>query len=281
MALAFFRIFAGLPFTGRVTGGMIRLPMAGLWMVSSFWLYQFALVCAAGAGLGLYLSAVSSKRPGRTIDFGIAFLLGALIGGRFVFVLIARDAFRAQWTDAFLLWNGGFDFAGAAAGGLLGLWVYARVRKTSFRDAASEITPLAGALAVSVWLGCWLSGIAYGPVSSAAGGLPAADAFGAIAWRFPLQAIGAAGGSVFLWLGRFLRKKYAHCFAPGMDLGLVLAGNAALAFGLFFLRADFSPMWHNIRVEMWEAGAVFLMAVFLFVLAGVYGRSSSSGDTRD
>ena len=250
--------------------------MDSLWVGTSLWMYRFAFMLSIGVGVGLFWAASLSCHFARTVNQGIVFLFGALVGGRLGFVALAWAYFQGHLGEVFEFWRGGFAWFGALGGGLLALLVMTSLTNVSFWGALDDLIPFIGTLHVSVWLGCWLVGIAYGQQTSAWWGLPAVDEFGAVSLRVPLQGMGALGSAVFLGLALYYQHRYKLFAYEGIASSLMLAGDAALIFGLSFLRADFSRMWHNIRIDSWAAGVFFLLSALTFFSRILSGKRTSS-----
>ncbi|HET90097.1 MAG TPA: hypothetical protein ENN99_05055 [Chloroflexi bacterium] len=96
--------------------------------------------------------------------------LGGLIGVRAVYVAIHWRYYSDHVSQALALWNGGpapddargLAWHGALLGGLIALRLYCAVHRCSPGAILDVLTPGAVWLTICAWVGCLLSGCAYG-----------------------------------------------------------------------------------------------------------------------
>lgn len=249
--------------------------------------YAFSLILGMATTFGLAWVAVraaltgDSSRALRHINAGLWAGFGALLAGRLTFVVLQWAYFQDHLAQALQVFRGGLSWPGALAGGLLALLFYARMdRHTSgprtnaqprkvwrrFNTLADDLLPLAGTLAVAVWLGCWLDGTAYGPLASdfspplSALGLPARDEWGQIDIRLPVQLAGALVTLGLLWGLERYRKTRRSKYKSGTAAGLGLLGFSLEMFLLSNLRSDAGLFWAGLRADAWGALAFFLVS---------------------
>ena len=252
--------------------------------------YAFSLILGMATTFGLAWVAVraaltgDSSRALRQINAGLWAGFGALVAGRLTFVVLQWSYFQDHVAQAMQVFRGGLSWPGALAGGLLALSLYARItaqpRNTShphtafrrFNTLADDLLPLAGTLAVGVWLGCWLDGTAYGPLASGFTpplnvlGLPARDEWGQISIRIPVQLAGALVTLALLWILDRYRKARRSKYKPGAAASLGLLGFGLEMFLLSTLRSDPGLFWAGLRADAWAALA-FLLAGGIWRLA--------------
>ena len=125
--------------------------------------------------------------------------------------------------------------------------------------------PIFPPLAIAVWLGCWQSGCAYGPVvpETVFWGLASQDETGIILRRFPTQLFASLSLLVyFLWLESRLEKPAF----PGRKSCLAGLGISGVV-GLFsFFRADPALFLFGLRLESWASLAFFLFALIAWLI---------------
>jgi prolipoprotein diacylglyceryltransferase len=252
--------------------------------------YAFSLILGMATTFGLAWVAVraaltgDSSRALQQINAGLWAGFGALVAGRLTFVLLQWAYFKHHLAQSLQVFRGGLSWPGALAGGLLALSFYALItaqkRNTSrsptafqrFNTLADDLLPLAGTLAVSVWLGCWLDGTAYGPLASDFApplnilGLPARDEWGQISIRMPVQLAGALITLALLWTLDRYRKARRSKPNPGVTASLGLLGFGLEMFLLSMLRSDPGLFWAGLRADAWAALA-FLLAGGIWRLA--------------
>jgi phosphatidylglycerol:prolipoprotein diacylglycerol transferase len=193
------------------------------------------------------------------LDAGLAALGGGLLGGRVAYVAMSWPYFRQHLAEAPQIGLGGLSWVGAAMGGLLGLLVYARLRRQSPAELLDGLLPLATTVSIAAWLASWVEGGAYGPAVTAFWALPSRDEWGNLASRLPVQLLGALLTLVLLGLVDAIQARGKGANLPGRAAGLWMAGFALLMAGLSTLRADPAPVWAGVRLETWGAACLLVM----------------------
>jgi phosphatidylglycerol:prolipoprotein diacylglycerol transferase len=154
---------------------------------------------------------------------------------------------------------GGLSWPGALAGGLFALAIFAALNRLSPAPLADNLLPLLATLSTGAWLGCWLTGCAYGITSDAWWSLPSPDEWGVIANRWPVQIWGAM--LVISLVALLDRLALPARLKPGYRALLGLLGISLIQLGLTFLRGDPGLTWFGLRLEAWGALAYCLLAV--------------------
>jgi prolipoprotein diacylglyceryltransferase len=165
-------------------------------------------------------------------------------------------------NEIYRVWLGGFSWAGALAGGILVVVIFAFLTRQPIMPLADALLPLLVSLTVAGWLACWLTGCAYGPQVAAWWGVPAWDEWGMLSARFPTQLLGAISSLATLWLLDVNRNRLN---VPGQAANLGLLGLSLEFFALTYFRADPMPNYGGLRLDAW--GALFFAAFSLVVLA--------------
>ena len=127
-------------------------------------------------------------------------------------------------------------------------------------------------LAVTLWLGAWTEGVAYG-VSLPAGtwwALPSADVYGEAGLHAPVQLLAALALLVFIGVFEALTLKLKRAGLRGSLIWLVFS---LLMLAFTWLRADPSPLLLNLRMETWFA--ILFSGIFIFLSLGLYFASRS------
>jgi phosphatidylglycerol:prolipoprotein diacylglycerol transferase len=111
----------------------------GGWQFGPFALRWYALAYIVGLVLGWrYCLAVAKKpplvaRPVDIDDFLVWATLGVVVGGRLGYVLFYnREDYLAHPLEVLYLWRGGMSFHGGAAGVVLAIFLFCRLRNISF-----------------------------------------------------------------------------------------------------------------------------------------------------
>ncbi len=227
-------------------------------------LYAYPTLINLGLAAGLawlYFTAPAEARL-RRLDAGIAAIAGGLIGARLLYVIVNGEYYAAHIFEVFEIWRGGLAWPGAAFGGLLGVWLYAR-------RFGEPIYPVLDALALPIgwvgalaWAGCLASSCAYG-AEVAPGELPAwftliaPDIYGLIVPRWPTQAVGVLLSVLAIGLAWAMRGRGWPAGALGSySLSLI----ALIAFALGFTRGDPIPLVGGFRLDVIGSGLVLLAA---------------------
>lgn len=231
----------------------------------------FSLLLALAAVLGLaWITFDSSPRlRDASLNAAVLVLLAALIGGRAAYVAPNWPYFQNHLIEIPQVWLGGLAWPGALAGAILGVLVAARVSEFPVAVLADRLMPLLASLAVAVWLGCWVTGCAYG--QEADWGLPAKDEWGIWKSRLPLQLIGAVLTVASLWsVERFRQRK--KNLSSGLTASLGLGLLCLILLGASILRADPYPVYSGLRLETWAAIALLVISILSGFYAIIKGR---------
>ncbi len=200
-----------------------------------------ALAIAVAVAIALAGARRARLAPGLVEDAAIWVGASALVGGRLLYVLQnGLPDIAAHPLHVFAIWQGGLSFYGGLVTGLVGLAVWARRRGVRIGRAADIAAPAVAAGPAVGHLGCLIGGDSYG--------LPTNGPF-AVVYQSPnamapqgvplqptqlYEAIGLAMLAIVLWGSRGRLER----LGPGATAAVYLLGNAAIRFGLFFLRDD-------------------------------------------
>jgi phosphatidylglycerol:prolipoprotein diacylglycerol transferase len=104
-----------------------------------FTIRWYALAYIAGLLIGWRYCVALTRRPPRVIeppqldDFLVWVTLGVVLGGRIGYVLFYNLGYYLQHPfDALKIWTGGMSFHGGAAGVVLAMFLFTRLRKIDF-----------------------------------------------------------------------------------------------------------------------------------------------------
>jgi phosphatidylglycerol:prolipoprotein diacylglycerol transferase len=265
-----------------------------LFRVGSYVVYSYTVALVIGMIVGLLLASHLARRrgipAGTLLDAGFWALLGGILGGRIGYVA-ANWAYYVDHLDkAAALREGGLSWHGALLGGCAAfvIWSSLRSQRTpGWRDLLDAIAPslaLGGAMG---WLGCLLTGCAYGaeatgyapPMAWLTAELP--DIFGVNDVRFltqPLMIAWCLLLSLLLW-GTYRR------LPPGLTFALYLFLYALADGSIAFLRGDGTWRW-GLWLSQWaalaEASAGLALGIALFARRrSAPGTASGGQDQAD
>lgn len=229
------------------------------------------MLIGLGGTIGLAWIAWRTPAEARIpyLNAGLWTLLGALIGGRILFVLLNWSYFQLHLSEIPMFFMGGFSWVGAIIGGFISLALVALFSEHRFGHLSDAVLPMLGTLTVSAWLACWLDGCAYGRSTTAWWGLMAKDEWGLVSTRMPTQMLAALGSAVwtlFLISGPIVLR------SPGTAASLGVFGYALIALLISFLRGDPSRLWYGLRFDAWGSIALISISGVAFLLAFLKGK---------
>jgi phosphatidylglycerol:prolipoprotein diacylglycerol transferase len=220
--------------------------------------------------------------PERIVDAALWVVVAGIAGGRIGYVLANQEYFAENLREAFYIWKGGLAFQGAFLAGFLALFFYSLYHKLPFLALADAAAPGLALGQVFGWLGCLMSGCAYGMESHGATSILAhlsldlPDIYGISAPRFATQPLASALSLaifILLWVtrrrwpfaqGRPFDSAQDRPF-PGFVFTLYLLLYAGGQFLLEFTRGDEAIYWGPWRASQWLYLAEAALALVLFV----------------
>lgn len=239
--------------------------------VGPFLIYGYTVALAGSVVLGLALTQVMVRRVPRFagltgwVDGVLATLVGALLGGRAIFVAAEWAYFAERPSLIWRLGQGGYGYHGALLGGIIGLWLWTVVGKRPFAAYANLLAPAFALVNLGGWAGCWLHGCAYGRETRytgqwwhdwLAGDLP--DNFGLFALRYQTQLLGALAAMLALIVILYTIRRQRGGAAFWLALGSVTVAHLLVSL----LRGDPMPQIAGWRLDTWINA---LLAVFCVI----------------
>ncbi|MHC1782056.1 MAG: prolipoprotein diacylglyceryl transferase family protein [Anaerolineaceae bacterium] len=237
----------------------------------------YSICIGIGASLGLFSLARSAKTKDldHAIDSGLVLLFVALAGARAGYVLLHPEYFSVHPGEIAAFWLGGLSWIGCAAGLLFGMPAIVWLFKWPIAEAYHLTILLAMPLAALTWLGCWVSGVGYGPEMNTPAWLAwrAVDETGQVLPRFPLQILCAALLPLSFGLLEAVPPSMKRLKEKTTGLaGIILCADLYLFASL---RAD--PVREVVSMHSdWLAAA----ALLLLSMAAYYLPTPASGKTR-
>jgi phosphatidylglycerol:prolipoprotein diacylglycerol transferase len=239
---------------------------------------SYTALLAFSIVLGLWILYLRARRRivkwELWLDGALVALIVGVLGARLGYVIANWAYYQDHVGQIAKFWLGGLEWRGALIAATLGTLVYCRLRKLDFWSLVDELALIAPLIGIFGWLGCLLTGCAYGKVVNKPHFLEAdlPDLFGVWALRYNVQLL-AAGWSLlvacFLW---WLQRKKPP--AGSLFGALLMIYGSGMAF-TDTLRGDGTPLLRGIRLG--EAVDWIVAFVGLAVLAALYLR----GKTRE
>lgn len=134
-------------------------------------IYWYGVLIAIGILLAVLLALREAKRKrmheDTVLDICLVLIPCGIVGARLYYVLLDLPQYLADPIRIFFIWEGGLAIYGGIIGGLIGLFVYARIKKIRFTRLIDVIAPgLVLAQAIGRW-GNFFNQEAYGlPVTN-------------------------------------------------------------------------------------------------------------------
>lgn len=221
-------------------------------------IFTWGLFTALAFLVAILLIVRYGKKIGLKEDnaYGICFyiLLGAIIGSRLLFVISNLSIFTADPLEVFRVWHGGMDFLGGLAGGILGAFIFVKIKKLRLGVYFDLVAPYIALGHAIGRIGCILGdGGHLGKPTN----LP---------WGIVHEGVARHPGAFYEMLVLIvlffvliqLRKRKLE---KGVLFLYYIIGYSILRFGIDFLRAD--PTYYGLTGTQW---GVILAAIISVVL---------------
>ncbi|MFJ3660466.1 prolipoprotein diacylglyceryl transferase [Streptomyces sp. NPDC090119] len=274
----------------------IPSPSHGVLYLGPVPLRAYAFCIIIGVFLAVWLGnkrwVARGGRPGTVADIAVWAVPFGLVGGRLYHVITDYELYFSpgrNWVDAFKVWEGGLGIWGAIALGAVGAWIGARRMGVALPAYADAVAPgIAFAQAVGRW-GNWFNQELYGHethlpwalhiTSSEGGRVP-----GYYHPTFLYESLWCVGvGFLVIWADR--RFKLGHGRAFALYVAAYCSGRAWIEY----MRVDDAHHILGVRLNVWTAVVVFLLAVTYLVLSArrrpgreaVVERGVSEGSAED
>ncbi|MBM7170334.1 prolipoprotein diacylglyceryl transferase [Streptomyces sp. G44] len=209
-------------------------------------------------------------RPGTVADIAVWAVPFGLVGGRLYHVITDYQLYFSEgrdWVDAFKIWEGGLGIWGAIALGAVGAWIGCRRRGIPLPAWADALAPgIALAQAIGRW-GNWFNQELYGRATDVPWALKITSAEdgrvpGTYHPTFLYESLWCVGVALLvIWADR--RFKLGH----GRTFALYVASYCAGRGWIEYMRVDDAHHVLGLRLNVWTAIVVFVLAVVYFVLS--------------
>lgn len=209
-------------------------------------------------------------RSGTVADIAVWAVPFGLVGGRLYHVITDYQLYFSDgrdWVDAFKIWEGGLGIWGAIALGAVGAWIGCRRRGIPLPAWADALAPgIALAQAIGRW-GNWFNQELYGKPTDLPWALKITSAEdgrvpGTYHPTFLYESLWCIGVAVLvIWADRRFKLGHGRAFA------LYVASYCAGRGWIEYMRVDDAHHVLGLRLNVWTAIVVFLLAVVYFVVS--------------
>ena len=231
-----------------------------IFKIGTITIYSYGFFLALAYLIATYIFWREGKRQGyqeeKLVDFSVASLVAAIVGGRLLYTLLNFELFRTDLLRIFYFWEGGFAYYGSfVAVFLVGSWLVRRWHWSFFQIADfGSLAVLAATILGKV--GSFLSGNDFGSLTNLPWGVNFELLEGK---RHPVQLYEALAALVLLVLLYRLYKKNLS------RLGQLHSGSVFLYF-LFFSSLS-RLVLENFRGDSSFFGPFRLASLFSFSVA--------------
>jgi phosphatidylglycerol:prolipoprotein diacylglycerol transferase len=222
---------------------------------------SWGVLVALGVLVGLYFArrvAVQRHIDGEKIlDLSFYLLLSGLIGGRVIFVLLELPYFMSNPAEILMVQLGGMAIHGAIIGGVLAVYIFARLNKISFLRLLDVLSPALLLGQAIGRIGCFLNGDDFGKVTKVFWAVKFPDIAGL---RHPTQLYETFADLAVLPIALLVIKKSKKDGEPFFVVAIMYS---VIRFVLEFFRADMDIAFANLTYAQ--------IASIVIVLIGLGG----------
>jgi prolipoprotein diacylglyceryl transferase len=251
----------------------IPSPSTGVLHLGPLPLRGYAFCIIIGVFVGVWYGGKRwvdrGGKVGTVADIAVWAVPFGLVGGRLYHVITDYQLYFSEgedWVNAFKIWEGGLGIWGAIALGAVGAWIGCRRRGIPLPAYADTIAPgIVLAQAIGRW-GNWFNQELYGKPTD----LPWALKISAGTNReaglyhptFLYESLWCVGVALFVvWADRRFRMGHGRVFA------LYVAAYCVGRAWIEYLRVDEAHHVLGLRLNVWTAMIVFLLAVLYLVVS--------------
>jgi phosphatidylglycerol:prolipoprotein diacylglycerol transferase len=244
--------------------------------------YSYGVLLAAAYLLGLQLAVRRSRRYGldgdRVLDLGIYIIIAALIGAKFLLLIVDFDYFRRQpaelWT---LARSGGVFYGGLILAFLVAIWFIRRHRLPVW-ETTDAFAPGIALGHVVGRIGCLLAGCCFGRPSTLPWAVTFTDPFAASNVGTPLHValhptqLYEAGAELLILIVLLTTERRGRPF-PGRTLWMYVACYAVSRFVIEFFRGDPRGMMWGLSTSQLISIVLLPLSLVMLVVLGRRARA--------
>lgn len=233
-----------------------------LFQVGPIQVYSYGFLLTLAYLAGTFVFWREGRKRGfneeKLLDLSILTLIGALIGGRALYVLLNWSYFQEDMISVFYFWQGGFAYFGALGVGFFVVLYFVRNWKWPFFQIA-DLGALAVSLSFSIGkIGSFLAGTDYGTQTDLPFGIVFPNLVGA---RHPVQLYEAAA-SLLIFL--VLLRVYFNNISKS---GEIRSGRVFFDWIIFSALARF--FFEYFRADSTYFSGVALAQILSLILASI------------
>lgn len=251
----------------------IPSPATAVWYLGPVPIRAYALCIIAGI---VVATMITEKRlRARGVASGVAqeVVLWAvpfgILGARLYHLATSPQAYFGADGDplrAFAVWEGGLGIWGGVAGGAAGAWIACRRLGVPLSVVAGAVAPALPVAQAIGRVGNWFNNEVYGSLTTLPWGLRVHDMRtgealpGLYHPTFAYEALWCLGVAALVW---YLDRRFS--FTRGRAFAVYVMGYTAGRLWIEMLRVDEANQFFGIRLNVFTAVCVFLLAALYFV----------------
>ena len=236
--------------------------------------YAFSVLIGLGAVTGIYLTLADSdeKSIPQRLDACLWVLSGSLVGARLAFVIVNWGYFQGHSVEIPQVQLGGLAWFGGILGWFSALGLYCALHKKNPGEVSDALLPLASCLMVSIWVACWVDGVAYGSALNAWWAFPGRDEWDVVAYRMPLQMAGALSTVALFWFLDAIKggKTVKRVSPTGRMTLMAMTGVGLQMAAISYLRVDPTRSWRGSPLDVWLSLLVLAISIFAWLVLETY-----------
>lgn len=199
-------------------------------------------------------------------------VIGVGIGAKLLYILtnipflIENYNSLDIWDTLMQMFKGGFVFYGGLLGGFLGVLIYAKQFKISFKSLILTLIPVVPLIHAIGRIGCLFAGCCYGMEYHGFGAIIFEDSILAPNGvpLFPMQIVEAIFNFIIFIVLLLTYKKFTGTYKT---LGLYCILYSILRFTLEFFRGDLiRGIYFSLSTSQWISIALFVVGIGIFIL---------------
>lgn len=264
----------------------IPSPTTSVWHVLGLPVRAYALCIVLGIVAAVLIMEYRLRNrgvaPWASLDIAVWAVPFGIVGARLYHLITSPQEYFGAGGDpirAFYIWEGGLGIWGAVAGGAVGAWLAARQLGLPFSVLADSLAPGLPVAQAIGRLGNWFNNELYGKVTTLPWGLEVHDMDRSnpghatvIDGRpvtlpdlyhptFLYELVWDLGAAALVWA---LDRKYK--FGRGRAFALYVMAYTAGRFWIEMLRTDEANQFFGIRLNVFTAVILFLLALIYFLV---------------
>lgn len=239
--------------------------------VASYGLIIFIGIIIGGIIAIQYFSKFNELKKDDVLFAILYAVIGVGIGAKLLYILtnipflIENYQTLDLWDTLMQMFKGGFVFYGGLLGGILGVYIYAKQFKISFKSLLLTLLPVVPLIHAVGRIGCLCAGCCYGMEY---------DGFGAIVFHnsvlapnnvplFPMQIVEAICNLIIFIILLCTYKKFLGTYKT---LGLYLILYSIVRFILEFFRGDLiRGIYFSLSTSQWISIILLIFGIAIFI----------------